>query len=195
MNVYDFDKTIFYPDSLTQFILQCILRYPKLLISYCPKTLFTAILLAMKKISVTQAVEQLASFVKEIPDIDAEVKLFWQKNSSKVSKWYLDRKKPSDLIISASPEFLLKPLTEQLGIQLIGSQIDKHTGKISGRCCYGKDKVKYLVISDYFPEQNIDEFYSDSLTDTPLATCADKAFLVRNRGKKVLPWPKTKKRQ
>lgn len=149
----------------------------------------------MKKISVTQAVEQLASFVKEIPDIDAEVKLFWQKNSSKVSKWYLDRKKPSDLIISASPEFLLKPLTEQLGIQLIGSQIDKHTGKISGRCCYGKDKVKYLVISDYFPEQNIDEFYSDSLTDTPLATCADKAFLVRNRGKKVLPWPKTKKRQ
>lgn len=193
MNVYDFDKTIFYPDSLTQFTLYCIMKYPRLLVSYCPKTLLTAILFLFKKITVTQAVEQLSSFVREIPDIDKEIELFWNKNEHKIARWYLDQKKETDLIISAAPEFLLKPLTDRLGIKLIGSQIDKHTGKVSGRCCYGKEKVKYLVISDYFPEQKIEEFYSDSLTDAPLASYAEKAFLVTKKGKKIQPWNPSQK--
>ena len=83
---------------------------------------------------------------------------------------------------------------EKLGVNLIGTQLDKKTGKIAGRCCYGKEKVKYLVISNYFPQHKIDEFYSDSITDTPLAYCAEKAFLVTNKGRKVVPWPKISSR-
>ena len=194
MNVYDFDKTIFYPDSLTTFIKWCILRYPKLLVDYCPKTAVMAFLLAIKRCSVTAAVEQLASFVKFIPDIDKEVEEFWAENEWRISEWYLAQKKETDLIVSASPEFFLKPLIEKLGVNLIGTQLDKKTGKIAGRCCYGKEKVKYLVISNYFPQHKIDEFYSDSITDTPLAYCAEKAFLVTNKGRKVVPWPKISSR-
>ena len=31
MNVYDFDKTIFYPDSSVTFCLYCLRRYPRIL--------------------------------------------------------------------------------------------------------------------------------------------------------------------
>lgn len=190
MNVYDFDKTIFYPDSFQKFIKWNIIHHPKLLFTYCPKTFVCAILMFMKKKTITQAVEQLASFVKFIPNIDLEVEKFWIKNQKRMSKWYLDQKTNDDLIISASPEFFLKPQTDRLGVTLIGSQIDKKTGKLTGRCNYGKEKVKNLISHELFPENQIDRFYSDSYTDTPLAYCAEEAFIVTKKGTKVEPWPK-----
>ena len=35
----------------------------------------------------------------------------------------------------------------------------------------------------------IDNFYSDSLADTPLALCAEKAHLVKNKARTVVDWP------
>jgi hypothetical protein len=35
----------------------------------------------------------------------------------------------------------------------------------------------------------IDNFYSDSLADTPLALCAEKAHLVTNNASTVVDWP------
>ena len=35
----------------------------------------------------------------------------------------------------------------------------------------------------------IDYFYSDSLADTPLALCAEKAHLVTNNASTVIDWP------
>ena len=36
----------------------------------------------------------------------------------------------------------------------------------------------------------IDNFYSDSLSDTPIALCSEKAHFVSNRATKVSDWPK-----
>lgn len=49
MNVYDFDKTIFYPDSMMQFAFFCIKRHPKLCFSYLPKLLRSLIKNALGK--------------------------------------------------------------------------------------------------------------------------------------------------
>ena len=38
-----------------------------------------------------------------------------------------------------------------------------------------------------YPNTQIDKFYSDSLSDTPLAELARAAFLVK--GSQILPWP------
>ena len=38
-----------------------------------------------------------------------------------------------------------------------------------------------------FPE--IENFYSDSLSDTPIALCAEKAHLITNKAQKVNDWP------
>ena len=35
----------------------------------------------------------------------------------------------------------------------------------------------------------IDNFYSDSLADTPIALCAEKAHLVTKKATKVNDWP------
>ena len=189
MNVYDFDKTIFYSDSTICFLKWCVIRYPHILFLYFPKIFVSAILFAIKKISVSQAVEQLLSFMKYVPNLEDEIESFWEKYEKKISPWYLKQKKDDDLIISASPEFFLRPIIKKLNVQLIGTQLDLQTGKIVGRCCYGKQKVKNLILSEYFTNLHIDEFYSDSISDFPLSLCAQKAFLVVNHGKNVKEWP------
>lgn len=189
MNVYDFDKTIFYSDSTICFLKWCVIRYPHILFLYFPKIFVSAILFAIKQISVSQAVEQLLSFMKYVPNLEDEIEKFWQKYEKKISPWYLKQKKDDDLIISASPEFFLRPIIKKLNVQLIGTQLDLQTGKIVGRCCYGKQKVKNLILSEYFTNLHIDEFYSDSISDFPLSLCAQKAFLVVNHGKNVKEWP------
>ena len=35
----------------------------------------------------------------------------------------------------------------------------------------------------------IENFYSDSLADTPIALCAEKAHLVTNKATTVIDWP------
>ena len=51
---------------------------------------------------------------------------------------------------------------------------------------YAKEKARY-IIDHGIPV--IDNFYSDSLADTPLALCAEKAHLVKNHASTVVDWP------
>lgn len=194
MNVYDFDKTIFYPDSVVSFLQWHAKSNPKFLIPYLIKTGFVGFLYFIKIASVSQVTEQLFSFMKDIPDLEDEIERFWDANENKISKWYLAQKKDDDLIISASPEFFLRPIINKLNVKLIGTQLDPVTGKVVGRSNYGKQKVKNFIKSDFFPQCVVDEFYSDSLSDFPLALCADKAFIVVNKGQKVKKWPEITKK-
>lgn len=190
MNVYDFDKTIFYPNSIIKFLKWSIRKNPKIIFLYFPKLGVKGFLYFFKLISVSRMVEQLFAFMKYVPNLEEEIERFWDINEKGISEWYLKQKKEDDLIISASPEFFLRPIVKKLNVQLIGTQLDLKTGKIVGRCCYGKQKVKNLINSDFFTNLHIDEFYSDSTSDFPLSLCAQKAFLVVNRAKTVKKWPK-----
>ena len=126
----------------------------------------------------TQFKEKMYRFLTYVPDIDSALNDFWNVNEHKVKFWYKDRQKDDDIIISASPEFLLKPICERLGIKnLMASKVDKHTGLYDGENCWGEEKVKRLY--EKFPNAKCEEFYSDSLSDTPLAELADKAMIIR----------------
>ena len=88
-------------------------------------------------------------------------------------------------MISASPEFLLEPICERLGIKnLIASRVDCKTGIYNGENCYGEEKVNRL--NEIFPNIKINEFYSDSYSDQPLASLSKSAFLVL--GSKLYKW-------
>lgn len=195
MNVYDFDKTIFYPDCTFLFVRWSLARHPKLLLSYVPAFVFNAVRYALKGIDRDTAEEKLFSFITGIDDIDQEVLDFWDANQDRISPWYLKQKRSDDLIISASPEFLLKPMADRLGVRMLATQMDKKTAKIIGYSCYGRQKVRKALIHQYYPEHNIDQFYSDSLADTPLALCADQAFLVKNKALEPVPWPELTAKQ
>ncbi len=118
-------------------------------------------------------------------DVDKAVADFWKGHRKNLKGWYLKKDHSRDVIISASPEFLLAPVFETLPVQkLMGTPMDKHTGVIHGENCWGPEKVRRL--REYAPDFHMLEFYSDSRSDTPLAQVSDKAFLVK--GDEILPW-------
>ncbi|MBO4896853.1 MAG: haloacid dehalogenase-like hydrolase [Clostridia bacterium] len=184
MNVYDFDKTIYNGDSTRDFYYFCLRRHP-VIIKYLPYQGFMYFRFSLlKNISKTRFKEKFYSFFKCIKNIDDEVNLFWDTHSDNVKKWYLENKNESDLVISASPEFLLTPICKKLGINLIASRVDKLSGKTEGENCYGEEKVNRLKTEH--PGFHIEEFYSDSRSDKPLANLAEKAFIVK--GNKISKW-------
>ena len=55
--------------------------------------------------------------------------------------------------------------------------MDIRSGRIEGENCHDTEKLRRFRA--VFPESKIEEFYSDSLSDAPLAELADRAFLVK----------------
>lgn len=176
MNAYDFDKTIYDGDSTADFYIFCLKRHkgiillaPSLLCAFCKFYIF-------RRGTKTQFKEKMYKFLQKC-DIDRDVEDFWDKNSCKIKSFYFEQKKCDDVIISASPEFLLEPICEKLKINsLIASKVDRHSGKYTGINCHGKEKVRRFY--EHFGKIEIEEFYSDSKSDTPMAEISKKAFLV-----------------
>ena len=186
MNTYDFDKTIFYPDSSACFYRYCLRRFPRALIPTLPGSLKMVLRYRRGEISARELKQQLFSFLPAIGNIDRTVCEFWDRNEKRIGKWYLDQKRSDDLIISASPRFLLQPVCDRLGVRLIATEMDKHTGRIAGDNCHDHEKVRRFYAAD--PAAHTEAFYSDSLSDSPMAEIADRAYLVRKH--RLYPWPK-----
>ena len=183
MNVYDFDKTIYKNDSSIDFYKFNLKRNPKL-IKYWPRQIKAATAYKMGKISKTEMKSVFYEYFQDIDNIDEAVSLFWREHRHNIQDWYLEQKDPSDVIVSASPEFFLKPICDDLDVTLIGSVVDKNTGMNLRKNCYGTEKV--VRFEELYSLDDIDEFYSDSYSDDPLAQYAEKAFLVR--GNDIKPW-------
>ena len=60
----------------------------------------------------------------------------------------------------------------------MASEYDREFGVFTNNLMYAKEKVRYMI-DHGFPV--IDNFYSDSLSDTPIALCAEKAHLITNK--------------
>lgn len=187
MNVYDFDNTIYNGDSTEDFIKWCVKRKPSLAlkligggVSFCAYKL--------KMCSKTHFKEKMFSYLSGIPETDEWVNEFWNEHLVNIKKWYFNNKKDDDVIISASPEFLLKPICQKLGVSnLMASRVDKRTGLYYGINCFGAEKVRRF--KEKFNAE-IDEFYSDSFSDSPLADISKEAFYVC--GEVLIPWNKAK---
>jgi len=185
MNVYDFDKTIYNGDSTVNFFFYCIKKRPRILVTI-PRTAWYAVKYKLGICPKTTFKEQFYRFLRHINDCDSLLNEFWAKNENLIKTWYLEQKKDDDIIISASPEFLLEPICSKLNITMMASRVDKHTGEYTGVNCDGKEKIRRLY--EAFPEAHVDNFYSDSHSDDPMAEIADKAIWVD--GNKLSDWPK-----
>lgn len=129
--------------------------------------------------------EDMYGFLTEIDDVDKALHDFWKLYRGNIKTWYLDMKREDDLIISASPEFLLRPVCDLYGIKhLIASRVDKKTGKYTGINCDGKEKVRRF--KEIYKNADINEFYSDSNSDHPLAELSFNALKVK--GNTISPW-------
>ncbi len=186
MNVYDFDGTIFPTNCSVGFCIWCMNRHPKLWFTFFPKAIKNMILWKQGKIPEYLMLRRFFGYLMLVDDFDVQIKQYWDKNEKRIAKWYLAQKKPDDLIISASPTCIIGPIANRLGVNYMATDYDREFGVFVNSMMYAKEKSKY-IIAHGFPM--IDNFYSDSLTDTPLALCAEKAHLVTNNASRVIDWP------
>lgn len=181
MNVYDFDKTLYPGDSTVDFYLFCLRKKP-FLFRFLPMQAMGVLKYKLGLCDKTAMKQAFFSFLKGI-DAEAMTESFWLSHRQ-LAAWY--QPQAEDVVISASPRFLLKPRCDQLGIShLIASEVDSQTGIFTGANCRGEEKVRRFRL--LYPEQTVHAFYSDSLSDEPMARLAQKAFFIRHG--KPEPWP------
>jgi len=183
MNVYDFDGTIYDGDSTVDFYKFCLKNYPKTHLAVF-SAMISAMLYLFGIIKKTEFKQRFFGFLKYVPNIDNAVSAFWNSREHKIKPWYLKQKQSTDVIISASPEFLLEPVCNRLGAKLIASRVDKASGKFVSENCHDDEKVRRF--KEMFGDERIREFYSDSLSDKSLAELAERAFMVK--GEKITEW-------
>lgn len=177
MNVYDFDHTIYDGDCTLDFWKYCVKRYPMVL-SSLPQSIWYAILFKLHLCEREQFKEKFYAFLRYVPTVQRDVDAFWLQHRGKIKGFYLKQTRSDDLIISASPEFLINEICQRLGVQSIASQVDPLTGKLVGPNCRGAEKVRRFY--QMYPTGKIEEFYSDSMSDLPMAKIAAEAYIVQD---------------
>lgn len=183
MNIYDFDGTIYNGDSTLDFYFYSLQKKISL-IKYLPKQFLGFILYKLNKIDKTEFKEFFFCFLSDI-NTNNLVELFWNEKQKNICEWYIQQQKIDDIIISASPEFLLSPICQRLGIKyLIATEVNKKNGKLLSKNCYGEEKVRRLFKK--YKDVHINQFYSDSYSDVPLAKIADNAYFVKNGN--IIKW-------
>ena len=188
MNVFDFDGTIIDGDTATEFYLFTLRRHPRLL-RRLPQAFAAWGLRKLKLISSVQMRNLFYPTFLPYLDVPYEAMIFWKQRKKKIKQWYLDIKQTNDVITTASPDCLVRPMMEELGVQWIATRVDLRTGNVIG--ADNRDARKPINFLHRYPGAKIDKFYSDSMVDEPMAVMAKKAFLVR--GDKISPWPNRRK--
>lgn len=184
VNVYDFDHTIYDGDASVDFIKYC-LSHDLRLWRYLPAD-FLALATYTLGMSDRKQIKQVAfTFLRDLPDIDNTLNKFWAAHEHKVKPWYHEQHRSTDIVISASPAFLLDPIARNLGIRTtLATPMNKHTGKIDGENCRGEEKLRRLKAYD--PKIKVDKFYSDSMSDLPLLKLANEPYIVHGHAVTLL---------
>lgn len=185
MKCYDFDKTIYKKDSSVSFFIFCLKKWPMFIFHFIG-CLFLAIVYALGLIKAKRFKEIFFKFLNKIDNIDAIVEEFWEKEYKNINHWYLENMQESDVICSASPEFLVKPLFAKINsnAHVICTKLEKvdEKYKIVGANLKGEAKVE--AIKKHFDNDNVvfDEVYTDSMSDLPILDLTENKFIVGKKG-------------
>lgn len=178
VNVYDFDKTIYPGDSMVDFYIYNVLRNP-LLLRFLPSQLWHITKFGLGREDRTTVKTNFFRYLKGVKGLSFKVDMFWDARLSKLEGWYTKKDHSSDVILTASPEFLIARVAKELGVsKLIATKMDPATGKITGQNCYGEEKVRRLQAE--LPGVKVAEAYGDRDSDLPVLRLAEKPFLVQH---------------
>ena len=178
MNVYDFDGTIYRGDSSIDFFVYCLMRRPRLVLGL-PRFFVYCVLYKLGKASKRELKEVYFQLLTKLEDVDGIVHQFWNRKEGRIKYWYLHQKSEDDVVITASPEFLISEICTRLGIHsLIATQVDIHSGRFLSENCHDEEKVKRF--RKEFPDSRPTAFYSDTQSDLPMARLAERAYLVED---------------
>lgn len=183
MNVYDFDKTIYDGESSVEFFL-CYIKHDPKVLAYIPTILKGIVGYekgSMKPEDMTGRYSEMISGYFKTCNFDFEpmIKEFWDKRMHKIKPFYKLQQRPDDLIITASPEVMMWDVCNRLGIKnLIGTDFDLKTGEIK-TACFREEKLR--LFKEAYPNEEIDDFYTDSMNDQFLFPISKRVFMVKGQ--------------
>lgn len=175
MNIYSFDKTIYDGNSTKDFIIYCLKKNKKCLL-VLPKFLIIYILYLIKIYEIEKVKSTILSIIKYFDDINNIVLEFWEKKNYKLKEFYLKQKKDNDIVISSSPEFLLKSMSKKHNFKIIGTKVNTRTGEIIGKnCCCQEKKIRLNELGI----KKCSKFYTSSLEDSSIKNISNKSYIVK----------------
>lgn len=184
IKAYDFDGTIYDGDSSIDFYKFCF-KKKKSICKYWFKNVWFFVLYILGIKTKTEMKEVFFCFLKDFKEKELLLEEFWTIHESKIKTWYLEKKHTDDIIISASPEFLLAIPCKKLKVKdCIASIVEIETGKFLSANCHGKEKVKRLT--EKYSNIIVEEMYTDSSVDLPMIEFAQKGFKVKKN--QVIPY-------
>lgn len=175
MNCYDFDKTILRGNTVQRFWWYCVLRFPYLWL-LLPEVFFACLLFGLRIITRDFFLRMMEVFEIFVPNKLKQAQKFWDKNQKYVKQWYLEAKRDDDIVVSASPDYLIEEICTRLGVRCIATKTKKN-GMALGKHCYGAQKV--VRFQESFPSVVPESYYSDSMSDVPMFEFAQSGFWVR----------------
>lgn len=174
MNVFDFDGTLYCGDSTIDFWLYAIRHNPSCL-GALPRQIMGGLLYLAGFISKDELKERFYAFLPFLRNSDDTVLSFWATHENKMNAKVMLRAKKGDVVVSASPEFLLRLPCARNGLELVASDVDLQTGRMLGPNCRGEQKVVRLRALGYV---EFEDAYSDSMVDAPMMAMAKRQYLV-----------------
>ena len=176
MNGYDFDNTILHGNSTRRFAFFCTVRFPYLII-LVPVIVIGSILRGLHILSHNRYLHILDWFIALVPNTERYVVKFWDKNMKHIKPWYLEQKREDDIVISASPYFIVVEACKRLGISCIATNLDTRARLNGHKHVYGEEKVStYKAI---YGDKPLATYYSDSMSDTPMFEFAERGYFVK----------------
>jgi len=100
----------------------------------------------------------------------------------KIKKWYMPQQ--DDIIMTASFNVIMDEICKRLGVsRCVCSVINKDTLEVEYLNFSKNKKDKFM---EMFGDTEIDEFYTDNISDMPMVEIARSAYLVRgNKIKRI----------
>ena len=181
MNVYDFDNTIYDGESCFDLFLFYLRRRPGLLL-LLPKVVYAFAKYKRGKVTaddfLTVYAPQVEQMLREIPDVQGDMRAFWDTHEKKIKPFYAELRRPDDLLITAGPDFSVREICRRLSIEhFLASRVDLTTGKIEH---FNLRERKIEAFRQAYPDAQIDSVYTDSPeNDRFLIELARQAYYVK----------------
>jgi phosphoserine phosphatase len=181
MRVFDFDNTIYDGESSVDFFKYFLVRYPHKVIKYVPTFIRGVVRYKLGKLSIDDLFSECSKMFREcceaFDNIPEKIERFWDRHEKDVKPAFRDMLLPDDVILSASPEVVLKEICKRMGVKnVIGSDLGIETGEVRS-ICYRDNKIK--CFRAVYGDIQIDEFYTDSEMDKPFMEISDNVFFVK----------------
>jgi len=181
VNVYDFDETIYDGESSIEFILSYIRHDPKVM-QFIPVIVrimrrYSRGKMTFEDFSVKYARLLTDYFARNDVQVVHLVEGFWDRHIHKIKPFYLAQQRSDDVILTASPTFMMRDVCDRLGVRnLVATEFNLETGAIE-KACFRENKIRCFF--DAFPDGEIDAFYTDSVNDSFLFPLAKEAYMVK----------------